>query len=162
MSQKYKTSCGILFVFPWTDVWGEERIHSSGSTYAVGEDACHQRLCWRIYCSWSLKRHWVTHCLALLQGVWAMVQQSCRPALRPSQGRRGVPHLLEIGVELSLLLFTLWLIVELFRSHRCTIQPTCRHLSHSIPTTLSSVGLHCGTCRAKNHREAHHTKLWWW
>lgn len=46
--------------------------------------------CQRIHCSRSLKRHWVMHSSALLQGIWATLHQSCRSASwQSSEGENG-------------------------------------------------------------------------
>ena len=107
-------------------------------TLELRSEQGHQQYeCWSIYCSCSLKSRRVTHSRTLLQALWAIVQQSCRPASWQSQrgedsatvpeNRRGIippsfhplTHCGTISVSKM--------------SH-----PAPRHLSHSVPRTLCS------------------------
>lgn len=73
-------------------------------------------------------------------------------------GSRGAPRSLKIGVELSLLLCTLWLIVGLFLSQRCTIRHTgtCPALS---PRHCALPRLHCSNKQREEPPQRHITLI---
>ena len=115
-----------------------EQINSSfiGSVVTRWAGWCHHPRCW---------------CISLFL-VFEKILRHARPhryrnvyqqaGLMTITGRRGASHSLKIGVELSPLLFTHWLIVGLFLSQRGTSTAgTCPDLSHSVPLCPHSVPL---------------------